>query len=204
MNRPLSTPSRAALALAAGLAAGLAAVPALAHTGAGPTAGLAAGFVHPVLGLDHVLAMVAVGVMAAQLGGRALWAVPAAFVGMMLVGGLLGLSAAPVPFVELGIAGSVVVLGFVIALGRRLPLGAAMALVGALAVFHGHAHGTEMPATASAFAYGAGLALATALLHGAGIASGNGIARIGARLAPVALRVGGGLIAAAGVALAAG
>lgn len=181
----------------------LLASPAFAHTGIGPVSGVAAGFSHPILGLDHVLAMVAVGILAAQLGGRALWAVPAAFVGMMIVGGILGATAVPVPFVEMGITGSIVILGFVIALGRRLPLAGAMALVGVLAVFHGHAHGTEMPETVGGLEYGAGFVMATALLHVVGVALGIGLNRASEKLAPVALRIGGGMIAAAGIALAA-
>lgn len=179
----------------------LAAGPALAHTGVGTASGFAAGFAHPVGGLDHVLAMVAVGILAAQQGGRALWLVPAAFVGMMIVGGALGVASVPVPFVELGIVGSVVVLGAVIAVGRRLPVALAMALAGLFAVFHGHAHGTEMPLAASGLAYGAGFVLATAMLHAAGIGLGIGAMKA-AR--PLAFRLGGGAIALAGLALAAG
>lgn len=193
---------RPILALATAFA--MLAVPAAAHTGVGTESGLAAGFSHPLFGLDHVLAMVAVGILAAQLGGRARWAVPAAFVGTMMAGGVLGAAAVPVPFVELGITGSIVVLGFVIALGRQLPLAGAMALVGVLAAFHGHAHGTEMPEAVAGLGYGAGFVMATALLHAAGLALGAGAARVSARLAPAAVRLGGGLIAAAGLALTAG
>ncbi|SDH26771.1 HupE/UreJ family protein [Roseospirillum parvum] len=184
---------------------GLIATPALAHTGVGPTAGLASGFGHPIGGLDHLLAMVAVGLLAAQgaatSGRRALWAVPAAFVGLMVVGGVLGMSGLPLPMVELGIVGSVLVLGVVIALGRHLPLGAAMALVGALAIFHGHAHGTEMPLAANGLLYGLGFALATSLLHAAGIGLGLAASRLDEKRAPLLIRVGGGAIATAGLAL---
>lgn len=175
--------------------------PALAHTGAGPTAGFAAGLHHPMGGLDHLLAMVAVGVLAVQLGGRALWAVPAAFVGMMLVGGLAAMAGIGVALVELGIAGSVVILGAVIALGRRLPLAGAMALAGVLAVFHGHAHGLEMPAAAGGLAYAAGFALATASLHVAGIGLGLGARMLSERAGRTLLRIGGAGVAAAGLAL---
>lgn len=175
--------------------------PALAHTGVGPVSGFAAGFGHPIGGLDHVLAMVAVGILAAQLGGKSMWLVPAPFVGMMVVGGLLGISGVPVPFVELGIIGSVVVLGGVIAAGRKMPMGLAMALVGFLAVFHGHAHGTEMPANASGLEYGIGFALATTLLHAAGIGLGIGVEKVVEKFAPTAIRVSGGAIAAAGALL---
>jgi urease accessory protein len=196
---------RAVFAPAAALASiALFADEALAHTGAGPVAGLTAGLSHPIGGLDHVLAMVAAGILAAQLGGRAIWLVPAAFVAMMAAGGLLGVAGVAVPFIEQGIAGSVVILGFVIALGRRLPLATAVALAGGLAIFHGHAHGTEMPADAAGFAYGAGFVLATALLHAAGMALGIGMRKFGEALAPVAVRIAGGVIASAGLALAAG
>lgn len=175
--------------------------PALAHTGAGSVSGFAAGFGHPIGGLDHVLAMVAVGILAAQLGGRSVWLVPAAFVGMMVVGGLLAIAGVPVPFVELGIVGSIVVLGVVIAAGRQMPVAAAMALVGLLAVFHGHAHGTEMPVNANGLAYGVGFALATAMLHAFGVGLGVSVQKLAAKAAPVTVRAGGGVIAAAGAVL---
>src|SRR5579883_978366 len=135
----------------------LALVPVLAsaHPGHG-THGFASGFSHPLLGLDHILAMVAVGLWAAQLGGRSLWAVPATFVGVMSVGGMLGLLGVPLPMVEAGILASVLILGLFIATAVRLPLAASMLLVGAFALFHGHAHGTEIPATASGLTYGLG------------------------------------------------
>jgi len=179
----------------------LAADPALAHTTVGSVSGMAAGFAHPLGGLDHVMAMVAVGILAAQQGGRALWLVPAAFVAMMMVGGALGVAGVELPYVALGIAGSVIVLGMVIAVGRRMPVALAMALAGAFAVFHGHAHGTEMPLNTGGLAYGAGFVLATASLHLAGIGLGLGAAR---RARPLALRFGGGVLALAGLALAVG
>ncbi|MEQ8965667.1 MAG: HupE/UreJ family protein [Azospirillaceae bacterium] len=179
-----------ALALAAGAAE--------AHTGHGPTAGFAHGVTHPILGADHVLAMVAVGLWAALAGGRSLWAVPAAFVGAMLVGGAVGMAGIGLPGVELLIVGSVVVLGALIAFGVRLPVAAGMAVVAAFAVFHGQAHGAEMPAGAGAIAYAAGFALATAALHGVGIA----IASIAGKLAePRVARAGGAAIALGGVGL---
>jgi len=177
----------------------LAVGPALAHTGVLSVSGFAAGFGHPIGGFDHVLAMVAVGILAAQQGGRAVWLVPAAFVAMMAVGGALGISGVALPYVEPGIAGSAVVLGAVIAAGRRMPVAAAMGLAGAFAVFHGHAHGTEMPVDARGLAYGAGFVLATAMLHAAGIGLGAGTAKAGRALA---VRLGGGAIALAGLALA--
>lgn len=133
------------------IALGLAGLPtaALAHTGVGDTAGLVHGFLHPMGGLDHVLAMLAVGVLAALLGGRALILVPLSFVAMMAVGFVLGLGGVALPLVELGIALSVIVIGAAAAWGGRLPVAAAMSLVGAFAIFHGHAHGAEMPADAT-------------------------------------------------------
>jgi urease accessory protein len=171
--------------------------PVLAHTGAGGTSGFTHGFMHPVGGLDHVLAMVAVGLYAALLGGRALWLVPATFVGVMAIGGAVGAAGVALPHVEAAIALSVIVLGLAIALRLGLPTLAAMALAGAFAIIHGHAHGAEMPHDASGQAYAAGFMLATALLHGAGIAAGL-LGRSGA-VAGRALQAGGGAIALAGV-----
>jgi urease accessory protein len=196
--------NRSAIALGAFVSlVALAATPALAHTGIGPVSGLAAGFGHPMGGLDHVLAMIAVGILGVQQGGRAVWLVPATFVVMMIVGGVLGAAHLGIPFVEQGILGSVIILGLVIAAGGRLGLSLAMGLVGVFAVFHGHAHGSEMPVNASGLSYGLGFAAATALLHAAGIALAFGARKIGDTLAPIALRAGGGAIAAAGVVLAA-
>lgn len=179
----------------------MSATAALAHTGVGAASGLAAGFAHPIGGLDHVLAMIAVGILAAQQGGKSLWLVPLAFVGTMVIGGVLGISGVAVPFVEIGIVGSIVVLGAVIALGRQLPVAGAMAMVAALAIFHGHAHGTEMPASTSGAEYAAGFVFATALLHAFGIGLSVAVEKIAEKAAPVAVRAGGGAIAAAGVLL---
>ena len=120
-----------------------------AHTGVGSTMGFTHGFGHPFSGLDHILAMVAVGLFAANLGGRALWLVPLSFVAMMAVGGALGVAGIDMPFVEIGIAASVIVLGLAVAMQWNLPVAGAMALVGFFALFHGHAHGAEMPVDAS-------------------------------------------------------
>lgn len=185
------------------LAATLLPTAAFAHTGVGTAVGFAHGFMHPMGGLDHILAMVAVGTVAGRLGGRALWMIPAAFIGMMAVGGLIGMEGIQLPFVETGIAASVIVLGLTVALRWRLPVAAMSALAGLFAVFHGHAHGTEMPVDASGITYAMGFILATALLHAAGIALGEGAGRIGAR-SQVALRVSGGAMALAGVALLGG
>lgn len=173
---------------------------AAAHTFGAQGAGLAQGFLHPLGGLDHLLAMVAVGLWAAQRGGRALWAVPAAFVGMMAVGGAAGAIGAPLPLVELGIAGSLIVLGLAVALSVRLPIAASAVLVGLFALFHGHAHGTELPETASALQYGLGFIAATAALHGLGVAIGAALKRDAGR---ALVRIGGAGIAATGLVLAA-
>jgi urease accessory protein len=169
-----------------------------AHPGHGPANSFAGGFSHPLHGLDHILAMVAVGLWAAQLGGRALWLVPAAFVSLMTVGGALGMAGVPVPMVETGILLSVLLLGVLIAASVRLPLVASMAVVGLFAIFHGHAHGSEIPVAASGLAYGLGFLLATAVLHGCGM--GLGLLAQRKLTAPV-LRFAGAGIAVAGVCL---
>ena len=172
---------------------------AFAHPAIGDAHGFVAGFAHPLGGLDHILAMVTVGIFAWQLGGRALWLVPATFVLAMAAGGALGMAGVPVQFVEVGIAASVIVLGAVVAFARRAPVAIAVALVGVFAIFHGHAHGTEMPLDATGGAYAAGFMLATALLHAAGIALGFAIGRIAHDRA--AYQLGGSLVALAGVAI---
>jgi len=171
-----------------------------AHVGHGSTVGFVHGFVHPVTGLDHVLAMVAIGMFAAHLGGRAVWAVTATFVAAMALGGGLGFAGIAVPFVETGIAVSVIVLGLAVALQWKAPVVAAMALAGLFAIFHGHAHGAEMPADAGGLAYGAGFLLATAALHGIGIA----MITLGRVHAPRAIPLGGLAMASAGVGIMAG
>lgn len=185
------------------LAAALLPTAALAHTGVGGTSGFAHGFWHPIGGLDHILAMVAVGAFAARLGGRALWIVPTAFVAMMAVGGFIGMEGIQLPFVETGVALSVVVLGLAVALRWKLPVAVASALVGLFAIFHGHAHGGEMPVAASGLAYAIGFMVATAMLHVAGVGLGLAVAKIGAR-SQLALQASGGAMALAGVALLSG
>jgi len=162
---------------------------ALAHVGAGSTSGLMAGVMHPLTGLDHLAAMLAVGLWAAQLGGRALWMVPMAFVSLMSLSAALSIGGPSIPWFELGIPASVLVLGLLIATGVRMPVVAGGTLVGVFAVFHGHAHGTEMPATVSGLAYGMGFVAATILLHGCGIALGLMVRRFHAE--PLARYVGG-------------
>jgi urease accessory protein len=195
---------RLAARLAPTLAALLVPGVAFAHPGLDHTHGFAAGFVHPVSGIDHVLAMVAVGIFAARLGGRALWLVPASFVGMMALGGALGMTGVAVPFVEAGIGASIVVLGLAIAMRWALPTAIAMGLVGAFAIFHGHAHGAEMPETAGVAFYAVGFVVATALLHAAGIGLGVGASRMFARHGDRMVQAVGGLMALAGVGVLAG
>lgn len=146
---------------------------ALAHTEQSATGGFAAGLLHPVQGLDHLLAMVAVGIWGAFLGAPLLWALPVVFPLLMVFGAVLGIAGVPVSFVEAGIAVSVVLLGSVILTGWRAPVAAALALVAVFGVLHGHAHGTELPEAASPASYSAGFVIATGLLHVAGIALGR-------------------------------
>ena len=177
---------------------------AYAHTGFGAAHGFGHGFAHPMGGLDHILAMVAVGLFAAHLGGRALLLVPAAFMTMMAIGGALGLAGVGLPMVEAAIGLSVVALGLIVCLEVDMATTAAMALVGFFALFHGHAHGVEMPPTASGLEYAAGFILATATLHAAGVGLGLIVARLGARRGRRVLQTAGGAMAAAGVAILAG
>lgn len=173
--------------------------PAAAHVGIGDTTGLLAGVLHPISGFDHVLAMVMIGVWAALLGGRALWLVPLAFVTVMTAGGALGMLGVPLPFAELLIAASIVGLGALIAFEVRLPLAAAIALGGVFAIAHGHAHGSEMPETASGIAYGLGFIAATASLHLAGIGLGMAAFRFAK---PAFVRAVGAVALVFGVAIA--
>ncbi|KPF72918.1 hypothetical protein IP69_01060 [Bosea sp. AAP35] len=171
--------------------------PALAHTGVGAVHGFESGLMHPLFGLDHVLAMVAVGLWAGLTGGRARLAYPLAFVGMMILAGLWGMSGALLPGVEIGIAVSVIVLGLAIALKATPPLAAGAAACAIFAIFHGHAHGAELPDGASGMSYAIGFVLATLALHGAGL----GLAGIMATRAPLLARVAGGGLALAGMAI---
>lgn len=175
----------------------LAAGPALAHeTAEGFGGGFVSGFTHPLFGWDHVAAMVAVGVWGAFLRQPAIWVLPIAFPLIMALGGALGVMGVPLPLVEPGIAASSIVFGLAILAAWRAPLWIAFALTGVFAVFHGHAHGAELPHAASASAFAIGFVLATGLLHLAGIAFGLAADRPKGRLA---LRGAGGLIAALGV-----
>lgn len=177
---------------------------AAAHVGIGDTTGFWHGFMHPLGGLDHEIAMFAVGLFAAHLGGRALWLVPGSFVLMMAVGGALGIWGIYVPWVEAGIAASVIVLGILVAMQANVPIVVAMAIVGFFSIFHGHAHGAEMPADTSGFSYAIGFMLATALLHALGIAAGIGLAQLTSLRARRAVQVGGAAMTLAGVGIASG
>ncbi|MGH8446738.1 MAG: HupE/UreJ family protein [Solimonas sp.] len=160
-------------AAVASLALSAVAMPAFAHPGHDlPGAGFLAGLAHPLTGADHLLAMIAVGVWAAQLGGRARWAVPLSFVAVMAVGAACAMNGWAPPYIEAGIAASLLVLGLLVAMAGRLPLPVATALTGAFAFYHGAAHGSELPALADPLYFTAGFALATALLHGAGLGIG--------------------------------
>lgn len=174
-----------------------AAMPAYAHVGVGTTSSFTAGFMHPLSGLDHMTVMIAVGLWAAMKGSKAVRAWPLAFVGAMVAGAALGMLQVPVPFVEPGILASVVALGLLVALAVALPVSAGVAIIGLFALFHGHAHGTEVPENAGGLEYMAGFAVATALLHGIGIAAMLGLGlrfRALARLAGAACAtVGAGL-----------
>jgi urease accessory protein len=176
---------------------------AYAHDGSNvPFGGFLSGLVHPVLGTDHLLAMLSVGILSAQIGGRAIWTVPATFVSVMALGGALGLIDIGLTSTELGIAASLVLLGLIIAAERKLHVLLAMAGVGFFAIFHGYAHGAEMPTTAEPVLYAAGFLTGTALIHIAGVVIGD-IAKH-YESGKVALRVGGGLIAMIGVLFIAG
>lgn len=188
------------------LAFALALVPTLAHAhpghGAG-TGGIGWGLAHPFTGLDHILAMVAVGLWAVQLGKRALWLLPVSFVSAMTAGAALGMSGVRLPFVEPAILASVIGLGAVIAFAARLPLGASAAAVALAALFHGQAHGSEIPAGTAGFQTMLGVIIATALLHALGVAGGFGLQRIaqhgvirvaGAAILSVAVLIGLGVL----------
>ena len=197
MKRLLAAPLVSSLAV---LPAALALLPqaALAHPGHGAAIGAEAGFLHPLMGADHVLAMVAVGLLAALRGGRALWALPLSFLVLMSAGAGLGMAGVALPYAETGIALSIVVFGVAAIVGLRAPVALLASLVGVFAVFHGYAHGAEMPETASGPSFGVGFLAATALLHAVGLGLGIAAARLDATRAAPAL---GACVAAAGLAL---
>lgn len=181
--------------LLAALACLAAAPVALAHEGSGMAGGFVSGFLHPLLGWDHVVAMVAVGLWGAFLGMPALWVLPVVFPLVMALGGALGVLGLPLPGVEIGIALSALVLGVMVAGGVRPPGWVAALIVGVFAIFHGHAHGTELPQAANPIAYSLGFVIATGLLHLGGIGFGA-LARW--QTGRIAVRVAGALIASLG------
>jgi len=166
--------------------------------------GFFTGFLHPLGGIDHLLAMVTVGILAWQLGGRALWLVPGTFLAAMAAGGAVGIMGITLPASEAWIVASVVGLGALVALGWKAPVAAAMAVTGLFGLFHGYAHGVEMPADMSAFGYAAGFLAATALLHGLGLGIGFAAARLGRNHDQIGYRLSGGAVSLAGLMLAVG
>ncbi len=174
------------------------AVPAFAHLDPAEHGSLLAGFTHPLSGLDHILVMIAVGLWAAQIGGRAFWVVPSAFVGTMAFGFALAMAGVHLPFVEPAILASVVALGLLVAMAVRIEIIASAAVVGVFALFHGYAHGGELGA-AGALPFSTGFVIATALLHVAGIGLGLGIDRLSS--GRIISRILGGITAFAGLAL---
>ncbi|MDF0546556.1 HupE/UreJ family protein [Sphingobium sp. H39-3-25] len=181
---------------AAALAPLFATSPAAAHGGTGLAGGFAAGFQHPLSGWDHLLAMIAVGLWGAFLGRPLIYLLPVTFPLMMVVGAVLGMFGLPAPPVEIGIALSVIVLGGCIAAAWRAPTVIAVVIVAGFALFHGYAHGRELPSAADPIGYSTGFVLATGLLHVAGIAIGLLADRRGGALA---IRTGGAAIAATGM-----
>lgn len=169
-----------------------------AHSGAGEGGGWMYGLSHPLSGLDHACAMIAVGLWAAQMGEHAMWRVPLAFVSVMILGGLAGMAGIHVSFIEAGIAMSLLVLGVLIAAAARLPLQMSVAIVAAFALFHGYAHGAEIPRHTAGLAYVAGFVLATAMLHVSGISAALILKRLGramlVRAAGAAVAVCGGYL----------
>lgn len=172
---------------------------ALAHTGIGH--GFMQGAAHPLGGVDHLLAMVAVGLLAGRAGGGALWKIPTRFIAMMACGTLIGMAAIPLPFIEAGIALSIVVFGLMLTSNRNPTLLLTTLAVGFFALFHGHAHGTEAPGNISGLAYSAGLLSTSALLHGCGAIAAVQLIRTHRASA---LRLSGGILAIAGAGIVAG
>lgn len=172
---------------------------ALAHPGHDGAGGLTHGLIHPLTGIDHVLAMIAVGVLAAQYGGRALWLVPMSFLVAMAIAGVIGMAGIVVPIAEVGIGVSIVVLGLALAFQFRPPTFVAMAVIGFFALFHGYAHGAELPNGTAGLSFALGFLLATALLHSTGVGLGLLMQRQASsrRL----IQASGGAMALVGVAL---
>jgi urease accessory protein len=172
-----------------------------AHVGVGPVHDLVHGLQHPVSGLDHLCAMLAVGIWAAQLGGRASWAVPLSFISVMMLGGAIAIYGLQLPLVEPGVVMSLVVLGLLIATATRLPLVMSAAVIGSFALVHGYAHGAEVPAESSVITYAIGFILMTAALHAVGIAFGLLTKRLST---PQLQKLAGATIAACGLYLIVG
>jgi urease accessory protein len=200
MLKRFVTSLKRAMPLAVGIAmAGvMLSSPAMAHTTNASGAGFAGGLSHPFSGLDHILAMITVGLWASQLGRPAYWVLPLTFPVVMATGAVLGIADVPLPWVEIGITASVIVLGLMVALALKPSLAVSIALIGLFALLHGHSHGTELPQAASPVAYAAGFLIATVTLHGFGLTIGSTsrwpLARIGVRAV-------GAAIAAIGVVL---
>lgn len=192
MRRPLVSTLFAAIAIA-GFGTAAFSTAAWAHPGHG--GGLTAGFTHPFTGLDHLLAMIAVGLWASQLGRPAMWTLPVVFPAMMALGAALGTGGVVLPWIEAGILVSVVVLGIAVALRIQAPLAIGAVLVAAFAVLHGYVHGAELPPGDSAWLYGIGFVAATLILHAIGLAAGIVTQR------PLVMRTAGGAIAATGLLL---
>lgn len=169
---------------------------AFAHSGSAESSGFVSGFLHPIAGWDHVVAMVAVGLWGAFLGRPAIWILPIVFPMVMAFGGALGVLAIPIPSVEMGIAISAIVLGAMVALAARPPIWIAAILVGVFAIFHGHAHGTELPGASNPFSYSIGFVISTGLLHLCGIAFGL---LVRWPVGQILVRAGGGVISLAGI-----
>lgn len=167
-----------------------------AHGGTGLSSGLAGGFMHPLSGLDHIAAMVAVGLWGAFLGRPAIWLLPVVFPLIMVVGGVFGMLHLPIPAIETGIASSAIVLGLMVALAARPPLWVAAIMVAIFAIFHGYAHGAELPNATNPIAYSIGFVVATGLLHLSGIAFGLLVEWPQGK---IAVRLGGAVIALVGV-----
>ena len=171
-------------------------MPASAHENVDAASGFISGLLHPLFGWDHVAAMVAVGLWGAFLGRPAIWILPVVFPLVMAFGGAMGVLGVPVPGIETGIAASALVLGVMVAFAVRPPIGVAAVLVGLFAIFHGHAHGTELPHAANALTYSLGFVLSTGMLHLGGIAFGY---LVKWPLGQIAIKAGGAVIALAGV-----
>jgi urease accessory protein len=165
-----------------------------AHTGVGDPSGFLHGLGHPIGGLEHILAMVAVGLWAAQIGGKALWLIPGAFVLTMASSSVLGHFGLSLPGIEQGILASDFILGLLLLFATRLPLAVSVGIVSILAIFHGYAHGAEMPETASGLTYGIGFIISTTALHLAGIGMGLGIDYYQPKLQSLLFRIGGGVV----------